>query len=146
MPAQQEPYPLERLPLAKVSCLALLALPPGDLDELRRQGFVSREMRGGRTRFRLRYRRRGRQVALDLGSQPWLAQNVARELAELQADCRRQRRHKRLIGAARRLLRTSKRVLAPVLGAAGYEFHGHEIRRTRRAKEVPADVADQRTN
>ena len=73
MPAQQEPYPLERLPLAKVSCLALLALPPGDLDELRRQGFVSREMRGGRTRFRLRYRRRGRQVALDLGSQPWLA-------------------------------------------------------------------------
>jgi hypothetical protein len=117
------------------SCLAMLNLRPEDFDELRRQGFVSREAREGRSYFKLRFRRHGRQVAIGLGKAPWLAERIGRELDELQANRRLEREQKRLIEVARSLLRCAKRELEPALRDVGYVFYGYEIRRLRGEKQ-----------
>ena len=111
--------------------LSILNLSPADFDALRLQGFVSREIRHGRICFRLRFRRHGRQVAIGLGAELWLAERIGEELAELQVNRRLALQQARLIQAARRLLRRSKRALEPALRNAGYRFHGYEIRRPR---------------
>src|SRR6476660_4134095 len=47
--------------------LARLRLATGDLDELRKQGFLSMERRGNLTIDKLRFRRGGRQVVRSIG-------------------------------------------------------------------------------
>jgi len=111
--------------------LVLLQLRAEDLDELSRQGHVLREQRKGIGYFRLRFRRRGRQVAIGLGKDSWLAEGVARELVELQANRRMERKHKQLIRTARGVLRRTKRELEAALQNTGYRFYGYEIRRQR---------------
>ena len=119
----------EIVPCETEGLLALLKLQVGDRDELRRQGFVSREVRKEASYFKLRFRRHGRQVVIGLGHDPQLAERIGRELAELQANRRLEREQTRLICAARDLLRRAKRALEPALRDAGFGFHGYEIRR-----------------
>lgn len=133
----RNPQPGEVANRENVSYLAL-ALPREDLDELRRQGFVSREEREGGAYFRLRFRRRGRQVAIGLGTDPGLAQRVERELAQLQAERRDDRKQKHLIQATRNLLRRTKRDLESALHGAGYRFYGYEIRKLRVEGKEPS--------
>jgi len=115
--------------------LAMLKLSPEDCHELRRQGFVAREVRAGRNYYKLRFRRQGRQVVIGLGKDPCFAESISRELAELQTNRKLAGEQRRLIVAAHRLLRRSKRELAPVFRDAGYGFHGYEIRRVRGEKQ-----------
>ena len=112
----------------------MLNLRSQDFDELRRQGFVSREVRQGHSYFKLRFRRHGRQVAIGLGQDRQLAESIGRELAHLQASRRLEREQARLIRATHGLLRRAKRELEPVFRDAGYGFYGYEIRRLRAKK------------
>jgi hypothetical protein len=118
-----------------VSYFALLNLRPEDLNELRRQGFVAKEVRAGKSYFRLQFRRHGRQVVIGLGKDPELAERVGRELAQLQAERLADRKQKRLIRAAHDLLRRSKHELESALHCAGYAFYGYEIRKPRARRE-----------
>ncbi len=115
--------------------LAELGLGCAEVAALRRQGFVSREVRGGgRIVYKLRFRLDRRQRVKCLGADDELARQVEQTLSKLQHP-----RHKalaigRLHREAARLLRDSKRRIEPWLGAAGYRFHGQALRRARRRK------------
>jgi hypothetical protein len=121
--------------------LAMLPLRPGDLGELRRQGFISREVRDGKVYYKLRFRRDGRQAVIGLGTDQKLAEGIGDELTRLQAKRQRDLDVKRLSREARGLLRRSKQDLEAALRDAGFRFHGYEIRKQRTSTEpgvVPA--------
>ena len=119
----------------KVNYLALLNVRGEDLNELRLQGFVSREVRNGVGYFKLRFRRHGRQVVIGLGKDPQLAERIGHELAQLQANRQLEREQTHLIRAAHSLLRRTKRELEPLFRDAGYGFYGYEIRKLRGEKQ-----------
>jgi hypothetical protein len=106
-------------------------LTGADLAALRRQGFVSTERRGDRIHFKLRFRRGRQQLVRYIGSDPDKAQAVQRELEQLQDDRKKELELSRLTEKAKKLLRESKRVLAPLLDKEGFAFHGRQIRRRR---------------
>jgi hypothetical protein len=86
-------------------------------------------VRGGRRRFKLRFRRGDRQTVCYLGSDPAAAEAARQELADLQRPHRTLSDLARVAREVRRALRVTKRLLAPSLAAAGYTFHGFSIRR-----------------
>jgi len=92
---------------------------------------VTAERRGERTYFKLRFRRGGRQCVRYVGHDPVQAAAVQRELDKLQEERKNELKLARLADTARRLLRDSKRTLAPLLAEEGFGFHGYEIRRHR---------------
>jgi hypothetical protein len=108
--------------------LAALALAPEDLESLRKQGSVCREYRRGRSIYKLRFRRGGRQVARYLGTDPFTAAAIAGELHAWQSERRQFLELRRLDAQARRLLRETKHRLEQDLLSLGYHFHGLEIR------------------
>jgi hypothetical protein len=112
---------------------ALAALPLTDEDRaaLERQGFVQAEHRGERTVYKLRYRVHRRQVVRCL-SNTAAAAAVEEELARLQASRQCELQLSRGCKRANRLIRESKRVLSPVVEAAGMKFHGLRLRRPRK--------------
>jgi hypothetical protein len=117
--------------------LAELGLDSADVAALRRQGFVSREVRGGgRIVYKLRFRLNRRQRVKCLGTDEELARRVEETLSRLQRPRRKTLVIGRLTRAAARLLRDGKRRIEPWLGAAGYRFHGQAIRRPRRRKRA----------
>ena len=102
-----------------------------DLAALRRQGFVAAERRGNRIHFKLRFRRGRQQVVRYIGSDLDKAEAVQRELNHLQEDRKKELELARLTEKAKKMLRESKQVLAPLLAEEGFAFHGHQIRRRR---------------
>jgi hypothetical protein len=116
--------------------LSELGLSAEEIAALRRQGFVSREQRRGRTLFKLRYRMPpdGKQCVRYLGSDPSVAQAVRLELAQMQ----RVRKLDLELGKLRRRipagLRRRWKSAAPRLKPLGYHFHGFMIRQVRVAE------------
>lgn len=111
--------------------LSSLRLGSEDLDELANQGFISPEQQGLQTRFKLRFRRAGRQVVRYIRSEAD-ATAVAAELAKLQSGRRIRRQLAELNREASNLFRKTKIRLQPILEAKGWKFHGRQIRRPRR--------------
>jgi hypothetical protein len=109
-----------------------LRLDADDLIELAHQGFVSPELHRGRTRYKLRFRRGGRQIVRVVGGLQ-AAALVEEELARLQSTRRRVRELMALDRIARRELRDSKSRLTPLIESYGFKFHGRAIRRLRRS-------------
>jgi hypothetical protein len=107
-----------------------------EIAALRRQGFVSREQRRGRTIFKLRFRMPpdGRQCVRYLGSDPDVAKAVRLELTQMQ---RVQNVDLELGKLRRRVpagLRRRRKSAAPQLKPLGYHFHGFMIRQVRVAE------------
>jgi hypothetical protein len=125
--------------LPAVAGLIRLGLPQEEFAALARQGFVSAEpRRDGRTYYKLRYRRGGRQVVVGLGYDLHTAEQLRQELEGLQGPRRADRNLARLMRTARQRLCRSKTELASHLRSAGYHFHGYEIRRRRGWTDTPA--------
>lgn len=112
--------------------LRLLSIGPAEQHALKQQGFVAAEYRKGRgPYFKLRYRVNGRQRVVYLGTDARLADEIRRELAQLQADRRGYRKLACLTEEAYDVLRNSKQRLEVELSRLGLKFHGHAIRRSR---------------
>ncbi|QDU92497.1 hypothetical protein [Lignipirellula cremea] len=109
-----------------------LNLTDEQVEALRTQGFVSRERRGeNRIYFKLRFRFQGRQLVRCLGAKAALVRRVEQALAKIQAQ---RKRRAQLTNAARRsrqTLRLTRLLLAPLLQAAGFQFHGLAVRKIR---------------
>ena len=110
--------------------LSRLGLSVEEIAALRRQGFVSRDQRRGRTLFKLRFRMPsdGRQYVRYLGGDPAVAEAVRQELAQIQ----RVRRLDLELGKLRRKIAESLRCrwkcAAPQFKPLGCHFHGRTIR------------------
>jgi hypothetical protein len=103
-----------------------------ELNALGRQGFVSREDRGGgRVTYKLRFRLGGRQHVRYLGADGELVEQVRELLLRLQRATRQARELRDMRRQARRGLRAAKARLAPLLGERGYHFHGLAVRKRR---------------
>lgn len=101
--------------------LARLRLNAGYLAALARQGFVSKERRsGGRTIFKLRLRHGGRQIVRYIGQDAAVAEQIRRELREMQVAAQRKRELRRLAAAGRELLRSTKERLRVWLEREGF--------------------------
>jgi len=112
--------------------LASLKLTEEDLMMLTRQGFISCETRPGRTpRFKLRFRREGKQVVRYIGCDAGQAKSLREELAELQMRRKAERRLSAVTRQARHVLRQAKRKLEPTFHEHGLAFHGLTVRRPR---------------
>ena len=120
--------------------LARLGLTAEEIAAVKRQGFVSAEMRGRKCMvFKLRFRIDGRQRVQYLGTDPLVADTVREELRRLQNGKRMDKNLQSLINEANRLLRETKSQLLPFAEAAGYRFHGRALRRTRRSYFAKSD-------
>lgn len=112
--------------------LSRLGLNSEEFAALRRQGFVSRERRCGRTYYRLRFRTpSGSQCTRYLGCDSVTAAQVEEELERLQADRHADLELGRLAKRAGQKLRAAKDNVAAQLAEAGYHFHGLAIRQQR---------------
>ena len=132
-PADGKPYRLLALGLSSEHVRALA-----------QQGFVCSEYRGKRGPFfKLRFRLQGRQVVKYLGMDVEEAERVRRELAELQRARRGGVELRRATLEARKILRSSKRMVWADAKRAGFEFHGRSLRQ--RKTNVRADVANVET-
>jgi hypothetical protein len=113
--------------------LAGLRLSEEHCQSLRRGGFVAEERRGSGVRvFKLRFRCGSRQYVRYLGTKPETAEEVRRELDQLQEDVRGDRDLRRWARAARHAVRKAKEASEPLLRQLGFAFHGLAIRRLRR--------------
>ncbi len=116
------------------SCsLAGVPLTPQQLTALARAGVVSEERHGGGIRYRLRFRVEGRQVAINLGSDPQRAETVRQAVAALQAPRRAEREFQDSVDAARKSRRRVKQILYNSIHELGLKWHGLMIRRPRTA-------------
>ena len=122
--------------------LAALALPSDHIAALRVKVSVAAEFRGKRGPFyKLRYRSEGRQVVHYLGKDPEAAERVRLAVFELQAEHHLAQQLQRVTIQAREILRATKLALRRELRAAGFDFHGLEIRRTLRYGPRERDAA-----
>lgn len=111
--------------------LASLRLNDTDLAELSHQGFISREKRGGRIYYKLRFRCHGKQVVRYIGHTQRAAA-VEGELLDLQSETIARRKLNAVVKVGNRMLRDSKTQLEPILASHGFAFHGLSIRRVRK--------------
>jgi hypothetical protein len=109
--------------------LSRLRLSDEEFVALCEQGVVRNEKRGAKKIFRLRFRLHGRQHVRYVS--PQNADALVKELNILQRKVRAQQRLRRAAELARKILSERKRLLAPLLEARGYHFHGFQIRRCR---------------
>jgi hypothetical protein len=112
----------------------LQALPIGSAERraLEQQGFVAAEYRDGKgPYFKLKFRVAGRQRVLYLGADATFVDRIRRELAQLQAARRADRKLARLTKEAHGVVRRSKQQLEMHLRRAGLKFHGRAIRRSK---------------
>ena len=113
-----------------------LGLGAEELTAVRRQGFVSRETRGGSVIFKLRFRVAGRPRVKYLGCDEARAAEVQDVLDALQRVRNYDRGLRELSRQANGQLRKSKRQLEPLLKNKGWKFHGRAIRRVKRKRSV----------
>ena len=111
--------------------LVRLGLEAIELEMLRRQGFVSRECRGGRWLYKLRFRVEGRQVTRYVGADERKAAEVQQALVEWQGARQLDLELGRLARQASRELRRAKRTLEEQMAKRGLGFHGLAVRRAR---------------
>ena len=116
--------------LTDYPALAALRLNDTDVGELARQGRICVERRQHRRYFKLRFRRRGKQVVRYVGNAQ-SAEEVTSELMILQAEVRISRDLKSATRMAGKMLRNAKSRLKPILEANGLCFHGMSVRRSR---------------
>ena len=133
-----------RMNRRSVSRLSDLHLCCEDYRELRRQGFVSCEIRKNVKYFKLRYRKSGDQKVFGIGRDEQAAARIRRELEILQRRHHNRKLLQKLRRQANELLRTAKIALVAKIAEWGFDFHGHEIRH-RRSKIVsfPCSVANE---
>jgi hypothetical protein len=118
----------------KIPLLATLRLNAEQIVALAKQGSVCAEVRSnGRVYYKLRFRWDGRQQVRYLGNVPEFIEQVKAEMERLQQRTRLRRELRQLTRAARQKLRASKSRLGPLLGDAGFRFHGLAVRRPRSA-------------
>src|SRR4051812_23694627 len=107
--------------------LTARGLTVDDLWQLSQQGAIGREIRGGKTVWKLRYRCDGRQRVKYI---PIQQLNVIRtELSALQSPTRLRRELKYCTRLAKSYLRKTKVDLEALAENSDYYFHGFEIRR-----------------
>ena len=112
--------------------LHTLGLNEDEIRTVRRQGFVSQDVRGpNQVYYKLRFRMAGRQHVRYIGRDAALARLIALELRQSQQRIHQGRNLSRLLREAKLLLRTSKTRLDPQLAQQGFRFHGRAIRRLR---------------
>lgn len=76
-----------------------------------------------------------------IGRDPEQAVVVQRELDRLQKQRKNELKLARLVMTAKRRLRESKKVLAPLLAEEGFAFHGYAIRRCRYRRNSSEECA-----
>ena len=111
--------------------LIALGLQPDELEALRRQGHVTRERRGTRVIAKLRWRQRGQQRVIYLGSDHRQAAAIHAALNALRWPLRFKQRLKARAAQVSKILRSIKPRLAQVADQAGMHFHGRRLRRRR---------------
>ena len=111
--------------------LAQLGLSTAELEVLRRQGFVSRECRGGRWLYKLRFRVDGRQVTRYVGTNAREAAEVQQGLMQWQGKRHLDLELGRLARQTGRELRRAKQKLKEQMAERGLGFHGLVVRRAR---------------
>ena len=111
--------------------LVRLGLTAAELETLRRQGSVSRERRGRRRLYKLRFRVDGRQVTRYVGTDEGKAAEVRQGLHEWQGERHLDLELGRLARQAGRELRRAKRKLEEQMVERGLGFHGLAVRRPR---------------
>ncbi len=114
-----------------LTILAGLPLSPEELDALRTQGFIRREARGRCMVYTLRFRVQGKVKVHYLGTDPEVAEQARRELAQVQSTSCLNRALGKLAQGISKKLRRVKAELSPLLEQKGYHFHGQAIRRRR---------------
>ena len=106
-----------------------LSLSAEETAAVRRQGFVSREIRKGRiTVFKLRFRVNGQQRVKFVSTDPVVAAALEGELGLLRRSKDKDLALRSLNREASQLLRQCKSRLAPLVGQAGLRFHGLALR------------------
>jgi hypothetical protein len=119
-----------------------LGLSAAEQAALARQGFIAPEYRHQKgPYYRLHFRLDGRQTTRYLGCDSTVIPTLRAELADLQRLTHLDRELGQRCRQARRLLRATKKRLAPDLQRAGYHYHGLDIRRRRGLSARPLDPA-----
>lgn len=111
--------------------LQSLVLDEEELAALRHNGSVHAEEHRGRPVYKLRFRVGGVQHVRSLGRDPAAAAALREELALWQLDHRDQLDIAKVVKFGRGVLRQAKLRLEPQVEAAGYHFHGRDIRQRR---------------
>lgn len=111
--------------------LARLGLTTAELETLRRQGSVSRERRGRRWLYKLRFRVDGRQVSRYVGTDAGKAAEVRQGLHQWQRERHLDLELGHLARQAGRELRRAKQKLDEQMAERGLGFHGLAVRRPR---------------
>jgi hypothetical protein len=127
---------LPHQPAAEIGPTALidLGLSDEELQALRSGGWVRRTVRGRQSQiFDLVYRTRGRQRRRYLGTDEALANTIRAALSEWQRARTSRLERQRAVREAGQQIRATKYRLSEPLLAAGYHFHGRQIRKFRTA-------------
>jgi len=113
--------------------LASLRLSDEHRSALALQGFVAAEFRDGRgPYYKLRFRFQRQQVVKYLGTDPEAAEQICRELQELQRERRLYQELQRLANQARQMIREAKHELQDQIRGVGFRFHGLAVRKITR--------------
>lgn len=113
-----------------------LGLSDGEIEALRRQGFVRADTRRSGARYwKLRFRFHDRVVVRYIGKDDATANRIKEDLAELQRQHVTERKMCRLIRQARAVLREGRQVVAPIVARYGFHFHGSLVRKSRLPSE-----------
>jgi hypothetical protein len=120
--------------IKSVSVLASLGLTNDQIAALTKQGSICADVRSdGQVYYKLRFRLDGRQHVRYLGNVSEFVERVRAELGRLQHRARLRQQLGQLTRAAGRNLRAAKSRLEPLLGDAGFAFHGMAVRKRRSA-------------
>ena len=111
------------------SVLAGLRLTATQLDALRKQGFIRREQRGTKIKYRLTFRHDGKRHSRCIPPQD--VATLESELAALKRGARARRELVQLAKLARQKLRERRHRIGPELEARGFYLHGQTLRRRR---------------
>jgi hypothetical protein len=105
---------------------------------LKRKGYLTQDDRGhghaGYWRIRFRIGERVRTVYL--GRDANLVEHVRIELSALQEEQRQTRQLTKVASESKKILRTAKKKLKPLIGSLGFHFHGSAMRKNRQEKRI----------
>jgi hypothetical protein len=120
------------VPIPAESGLLALDLSPDAMAAIARQGFISAERRGRRSRvYKLRFRLSGRQVVRYLGTDAGHAQAIQAALDAWQAKRRMELYLRSRLIQSRAITRSCKLRLEKYVAQGGLRFHGFAIRKPR---------------
>ena len=112
--------------------IATLGLSAEEIDALRHQGFVCRDVRGrGRSYGKLRFRFNGKQRVKYLGADEAFVRRVEQELLAMQGTSQLNRMLACLTREAKQMLQSVKPKVESALNDQGFVFHGRAVRKLR---------------